>query len=110
MVTPVSTVLSFVVALIISTLIIYVIAKVFGEKEGITTAVLAALAGTIIYTLFYAVLGQGLIAAFIAGIVWLFALKHLYSIGWIKSIAIAVFVWIATSVAGWFLPALTGPV
>jgi hypothetical protein len=110
MVSNISTLLSFIVALIISTVIIYFIAKLFGEKEGITTAVLAALIGTIIYTLFYYVIGQGLIAAFIAGIVWLLALQKLYSIGWLKSLAIAVLVWIVTSIAGWFLPALTGPV
>lgn len=110
MVTPVSTIASFVVALIISTLIIYIIAKMFGEKEGIATAAIAALIGTVIYALFFYVLGQGLIAAFIAGIVWLVALQHLYSIGWIKSFAIAVLIWFVTSVAGWFLPALIGPV
>lgn len=110
MVSLLPTVMSFIVALIISTLIIYFTAKLFGEKEGMVTAVLAALIGTIVYTLFYAVLGQGLIAAFIAGIVWLLVLQHLYSIGWIKSFAIAVVIWIVTSIAGWFLPALTGPV
>jgi hypothetical protein len=109
MVTVVSTLLTFVVALIISTLIIYFVAKLFGEKEGIAMAVLAALIGTAVYTVIYYVLGQGLVAAFIAGIVWLLALQHLYSIGWLKSLAIAVVVWIVTSIAGWFLPALTGP-
>jgi hypothetical protein len=103
------TLLSFVVALIISTVIIYVIAKLFGEKEGITTAFLAALIGTAVYTILYYVIGQGLIAAFIAGIVWLLALQKLYTIGWLKSLAIAVVVWIMTSIVGWFLPALTGP-
>jgi hypothetical protein len=103
------TLLSFVVALIISTVIIYVIAKLFGEKEGITTAFLAALIGTAVYTILYYVIGQGLIAAFIAGIVWLLALQKLNTIGWLKSLAIAVVVWIMTSIVGWFLPALTGP-
>ncbi|MFY9800269.1 MAG: hypothetical protein WAK10_03380 [Methanoregula sp.] len=109
MVTIVSTLLTFVVALIISTIIIFVIAKLFGEKEGITTAFFAALIGTAVYTIIYYVLGQGLIAAFIAGIVWLLALQKLYTIGWLKSLLIAVVVWILTSVVGWFLPVLTGP-
>jgi hypothetical protein len=105
----VGTLLTFVIALIISTVIIYVIVKFFGEKEGISTAILAALVGTVIYTVLYALLGQGLLAAFIAGIAWLLALQVLYSIGWIKSLVIAVVIWGVTSIVGWFLPTLTGP-
>jgi hypothetical protein len=103
------TLLTFAVALLISTVIIYVITKLSGEKEGITTAFVAALIGTAIYTILYYFLGHGLIAAFIAGIVWLLALQKLYTIGWVKSLFIAVAVWIVTSLVGWFLPALTGP-
>ena len=106
MVTYASTVLTFVVALIISTVIIYYIAKWFGAKDSLTTAVLAALIGTAVYTIFYYVLGQGLIAAFIAGIVWLLALQKLYTIGWFKALVIAIFIWIVTSIAGLFLPVL----
>ena len=106
MVTYASTALTFVVALIISTVIIYYIAKWFGAKDSLTTAVLAALIGTAVYTIFYYVLGQGLIAAFIAGIVWLLALQKLYTIGWFKALLIAVAIWIVTSIVGWFLPVL----
>jgi hypothetical protein len=109
MVSYISSIVLFIIALIISTVIIYVITKFFGEKEGITTAVLAAIAGTIIYTIIYALLGQGLIAAFLAGIAWLLALQMLYSIGWIKSLIIAAVIWIVTSVVGWILPTLAGP-
>ena len=103
------TFLAFVIALIISTVIIFVIVKFFGEKEGILTAVLAALVGTIIYTIMYSLLGQGLLAAFVAGIAWLLALQVLYKIGWIRSLIIAAAVWIVTSIVGWFLPTLLGP-
>lgn len=109
MVTLVSTLLSFAAALIVSTIIIFVIAKVFGEKEGITTAFLAALIGTVVYTLVYYVIDPGFAAALIAGIVWLLALQRLYTIGWLKSLLIAIAIWIVTSIVGWFLPALTGP-
>jgi len=109
MASMVYTLLTFVVALIISTVIIYVIAKLLGEKEGITTAFLAALIGTAVYTIIYYVIGQGWIAAIIAGIVWLLALQKLYTIGWLKSLLIAVVVWIVTTIVGWFLPTLTGP-
>ena len=101
--------LIFIIALIISTVIIYLITRLFGEKEGILTAFFAALIGTVIYTIVYFLLGQGLIAALIAGIVWLLALQYLYTIGWLKSLAIAVVVWIVTSIVGWFLPTITGP-
>lgn len=103
-------VIMFAIALIISAIVIYVITKVFGETEDIKTALIAALIGTVIYSVIYFVIGQGLIAAFIAGIAWLVALQKLYSIGWVKSLIIAVVIWIVTSVVGWFLPVLTGPV
>ena len=106
MVSNVSIVMYFLVALIISTIIIYYVAKFFGAKDSLTTAVLAALIGTAVYTLFYYVLGQGLVAAIIAGIVWLLALQKLYTIGWVRALVIAVFIWIVTSIVGWFLPVL----
>jgi hypothetical protein len=109
MVSYVATLLSFVIALIISTLIIYVITKLFGETEGLSTALLAAIVGTVIYTIVYFLFGYGLIAAFIAGIVWLLALQHLYEIGWLRSLGIAVLVWIVASIVGLFLPTITGP-
>jgi hypothetical protein len=109
MASTVLTLLLFIIALIISAVIIYLITKFFGEKEGITTAFFAALIGTVIYAIVFYLLGQGLIAAIIAGIGWLLALQYLYNIGWLKSLVIAVVIWIVTSIVGWFLPTLTGP-
>ena len=106
----IGTLLMFVLALIISAVVIFIITRLFGETEDIKTAIIAAFVGTAIYTIIYYIIGQGLIAAFIAGIIWLVALQKLYTIGWIKSLIIAVVVWIATSIVGWFLPVLTGPV
>ena len=48
----------------------------------------------------YDLLGTGWIAAFIAGIAWLLALQALYKIGWIKSLIIAVAIWIVTTIVG----------
>jgi hypothetical protein len=87
-----------------------VITKFFGEKEGIVTALIAALLGSAIYTFVNSLLGYGFLAAFIAGIAWLLALQFLYSIGWIKSLVIAVIIWIVAGVAGWVLPTVAGPV
>jgi hypothetical protein len=109
MVSLVATLLTFVIQLIISTVIIFVVTKVMGEKEGIITAVLAAFIGTLIYSAAYFVLGTGWIAAIIGGIIWLLALQYLYTIGWLKSLAIAVLVWIVALIIGIFLPTVTGP-
>jgi len=73
-----------------------------GKKKG----ALSALIGTAVYTIFYYVLGQGLLPAFIACIVWLLALQKLYTIGWLRAFVIAFFIWIVTTIAGWFLPVL----
>ncbi|HOW34567.1 MAG TPA: hypothetical protein PLN32_08955 [Methanoregulaceae archaeon] len=110
MASPGSALLTILVPLIISTIIIYVIVKLLGEEEGIITALLAAIAGTVIYAAFSFLLGPGWIAALIAGIVWLLALRSLYKIGWLKSLVIAVVIWSATTIVGWFLPTLMGPV
>ncbi|MDW5563425.1 MAG: hypothetical protein SA339_09385 [Methanomassiliicoccus sp.] len=104
-----STAIGFLIALVISTIIIYLVAKLTGEKEGIGTAVLAALIGTVIYTITYWLLGNGLLAAVLGGIVWLLALKGLYGIGWLKALLVAILIWIITAIVGIFLPTLTGP-
>ncbi|MFW6144230.1 MAG: hypothetical protein ACOC55_01480 [Candidatus Natronoplasma sp.] len=99
----------FLIALIISAIIIWVITKLFGEKEGFGTALLAALVGAIIYTLAYFLLGDGLISAILAGIVWTLALGSLYNMGWLKAIVTAVIVWIVAIIVGMFLPTVVGP-
>jgi len=103
------TAILFVIALIISTVIIYVVTKLLGETEDLKTALTAAVIGTVIYAIVYFLVGHGLIAAIVGGIAWLIALRTLYKIGWLKSLAIAVIIWIATAIVGWFLPTLTGP-
>ncbi len=104
-----SGIVGLLVALLVSTIVIYVVTKLLGEKEGIGRAFLTAVIGTVIHGLAYWLIGTGLLAAAVGGIVWLLALKSLYRIGWLKAIAIAVLVWIAASVIGNFLPTLEGP-
>jgi len=103
------TLIFFLVGLIISTIIIYVITKMFGEKEGIGTAILAALVGAVIYALAYYFLGEGLLAALVAGFFWLLALGGLYSMGWWKALGVAVIVWIVAFFVGFILPTVVGP-
>lgn len=97
------------VALVISTIIIYVVTKFMGEKEGLGTALVAAVIGTVVYIIAYLLIGNGLLAAVLAGIVWLLALKGLYKIGWVKALIIAVIIWIFATIIGYFLPTLQGP-
>ena len=70
---------------------------------------LAAIVGSTVYLLAYWLLGNGLLAAIVAGVFWLLALKALYKIGWLKALVIAVLVWILGTIIGYFLPTLSGP-
>ena len=101
-------VLNFVISMVVSTIIIYAVTKLLGEREGLGSAVLAALIGAIVYTLAYYFLGTGLLAAVVGGITWLIALGSLYKIGWLKSLLVAVIVWVAISILS-FLPTVMGP-
>lgn len=102
-------IIGFLISLVISGVIIYLATKLFGEKEGFGTAILAAFIGAIIYAIAAYFLGVGWIAALIGGIAWLIALGSLYSIGWLKSLAIAVVIWIFATIVSLVLPTVTGP-
>jgi len=56
------------------------------------------------------VTAAGFLASTIGGIAWLIALGSLYDIGWMKSLAIAVVIWIITNLVSLFLPTVTGPI
>jgi hypothetical protein len=103
------TAISFVIGLIISTIVIFIVTKLFGEKEGIKTAFIASVIGAVIYTVTYFVLGNGVLAAIVGGIAWLLSLKWLYNMGWLKSIIVAVIIWIIAAIAGFLLPTSPGP-
>ncbi len=102
-------IIGFLIGLAISTILIYVVTKLLGEKEGIKTALLAALLGSIMFGIVNYIFGNGIIAAAIGGIIWLVALKWLYSTGWLKAIIIAVVLWILVSIVGIFLPTFPSP-
>ncbi|MFH2020270.1 MAG: hypothetical protein ABIJ34_02585 [archaeon] len=102
-------ILGFFISLIISAIIIYVAAKMFGEKEGFGTAISAALIGAVIFALTYYLIGIGWIAALISGLAWMFALRSLYKIGWLKSFVIAVVIWLLANIVSLVLPTIAGP-
>lgn len=102
-------VIIFLIGLAVSTIIIYLVTKIFGEKEGIGRAFVTAIIGTIVYTVAYLLIGNGWISAIVAGIVWLIALSSLYKMGWLKSLVVAIIIWLCATIVGIFLPTVTGP-
>lgn len=102
-------IISFLIGLTISTIIIYIVTKLLGEKEGIKTAFFAALLGSIMFGVVHFMFGSGLLAAAIGGIIWLLALKWLYSTGWLKAILLAIGIWIVVSIVGILLPTFPNP-
>ena len=99
----------FVIGLVISTVIIYIVTRLFGEKEGIKHAFAAALIGSAVYSIVYYIFGHGFLAAVAGGIVWLLALRALYSFGWIKAFIIALIIWIIAGLTGLIIPTGPGP-
>lgn len=108
-VTIMAAVLFFIVGLIVSSVIIFAVTKLLGEVEGFETAIPAAIIGAVIFALSYYFLGHGLFAAVISGMVWLVALSGFYNMGFLKSVGVAVLVWIAASFASVVVPTLVGP-
>jgi hypothetical protein len=102
-------VVEFLISLFISAIVIYLAAKLLREREGFGTAILAALAGAIIFALASYFIGIGWVAALIGGVAWLIALGGLYDIGWLKSLAIAVVIWIFATIVSLVLPTIMGP-
>ncbi len=101
--------IGFLISLVISAIVIYLAAKLLGEKERFGTAILAALAGAIIFALVSYLIGVGWVAALIGGIAWLIALGSLYKIGWLKSLVIAVVIWVFATIVSLVLPTIAGP-
>lgn len=105
-----SSIIVFIIGIIVSTIIIYVVTKLFGQREGIKIAFFAAIIGTIVFTVVYAILGKSPVAGIIGGIAWLIALRWLYHMSWLRSIAVAIVVWIAGIIIGSIIPTGIGPV
>ena len=99
----------FLVGLLISTVVIYLITFILGQRRGIKLALFAAIVGSIVYGITYAILGNGFLSAVLGGIAWLLALKTIYRMSWLKSLIVAVIVWIITTAIGSLLPTAIGP-
>ena len=99
----------FLIGLIVSSIIIYIVTKLFGQSEGMETAVGAALVGTIIYIVAYFFFGQSLLVSIIAGVFWLGALASLYDMSGLRTIGVAIFVWIGAALVSYVVPTVVGP-
>ncbi|HEY7778140.1 MAG TPA: hypothetical protein VIA09_06335, partial [Nitrososphaeraceae archaeon] len=95
--------------LLISTVVIYLITFILGQRRGLKLALFAAIVGSIVYGITYAIFGNGFLSAVLGGITWLLALKTIYRMSWLKSIIVAVIVWIITTAIGSLLPTAIGP-
>lgn len=100
---------SFVMSLIVSGLVIYFVTMVLSRGRGIMTAILTALVGSVIYAL-APILPTAFLSTVVAGIAWLLAIGHFYSVGWLKALLLAVVIWFVTGVVSSFLPTLGGPI
>ena len=103
------TIIVFVIGLVISTVIIYFITKVFGEREGIKYAFLAAISGSIIYGILKNLIGNNIITSIIGGALWIFVLKIIYRMKWLKALLIAFIIWGITNLIEILIPTLPGP-
>jgi hypothetical protein len=99
----------FLVGLLISTVVIYLITFILGQRRGLKLALFTAIVGSIVYGITYAIFGNGFLSAVLGGITWLLALKTIYRMSWLKSIIVAVIVWIITTAIGSLLPTAIGP-
>lgn len=104
-----NSIIIFLVGLLISTVVIYLITFILGQRRGIKLALFTAIVGSIVYGITYAILGNGFLSAVLGGIAWLLALKTIYRMSWLKSLIVAVIVWIITSAIGSLLPTAIGP-
>ena len=97
--------LLFVISWIVSAVIIFFATSFFGRRERFSTALAASLIGAIIYAAANYLLSSFL-ASIVGGLAWLIALRSLYRVGWFRSILIALFIWLLSAIASWFLPTL----
>ncbi len=103
------TAIVFLIGLLVSALIIYLVTRLFGKSKGLFRAIITALIGTVVYTAVYDIIQTGWIAAIVAGIVWLFALVFLYKMGFLRSLVVAIAIWICATIVGVVLPTVSGP-
>ena len=87
--------IGFLIAWIVSGIIIYIVLKIYPgrqRRESIGGSLLAALVGEIIYEFFFWI---GIpFGSIIALIVWLYALRKLFGVGWIGAAIIAFLVYV----------------
>ncbi len=99
---------SFLVSLVVSGIIIYLVTMVLGRSRGIGTAIMTAFTGSVIYAL-APIVPIDFLSSIVAGIAWLFAIRHFYGMGWFRAFITAVVIWFVAGIVSRFLPTLIGP-
>ena len=95
----------FVVGLVVTTVIIYVATHLMGERGGWGRAFLTALIGYAVYYVFHFIVG-GFLGALIGFLVWLWALRSIYRVGWLRAFITAVIIAVFIFIVGLVLPVM----
>ena len=53
--------------------------------------------------------GINIITSIIGGALWIFVLKIIYRMKWLKTLLIAFIIWVITNLIGFLIPTLSGP-
>jgi hypothetical protein len=104
-----TSIIVFLVGLLISTVVIYLVTSFTKQRRSLKLALFTAIIGSIVYGIAYVLLGNGFLSALLGGIAWLFALKAIYRMGWLKALIVAIGIWIITTIIGVMLPTAIGP-
>ncbi len=105
----ITSVVRFLIGLLISTLVIYMVTFFMRQRRSLKLALFVAIIGSIVYYISYIAFKDAFLSAFMGGIAWLVALKTIYRMGWLKTLIIAVAIWIITTLVGNWLPTTIGP-
>lgn len=104
-----NSIILFLVGVLISTVVIYLVTLILRQRRSLKLAFFTSILGSIVFGISYAIFGNGFASAVLGGIAWLLALKTIYRMGWIKSLIVAVVIWIITTAIGTLLPTAIGP-
>ena len=104
-----TSIILFLVGLLVSAAVIYIVTLFASEKRSIKLALFAAIIGSIVYVVVYALFENPILSGAIGGLAWWLALKTIYRMRWLKSLIVAVAIWIITAIIGTVVPTAIGP-
>ena len=97
-----TTIVHFLLVWLISAFVIWLSVKAFAPgKASFAISAVAAVVGAAIFSFFGRFYGS--LYTIIALVLWLFVLKSLFNVGWMRSFLIALGAWILAWIVGWLL-------